>query len=199
MKNLFISILALAFAFSFHTTCAMANGKILVAYFSRTGENYGVGTITKGNTHIIAEIIAGQTGADLYEIRPAVPYPDGYDQTVAIARRERNENARPAIAAPLPDLTQYDTVFIGYPNWWSDMPMILYTFLENADLAGKTIIPFCTHAGSGLSSTPQTIARLCPSSAVLEGLAIPGTTAQNDQNEARAAVTRWLKNLAITK
>lgn len=118
---------------------ASTNSKILVAYFSRTGENYNVGVIEKGNTHIIAEIIAEETGANIFEIQPVNPYPDTYDECTDVAREEQNENARPEIVGSVDNMEQYDTVFIGYPIWWGDLPMVVYTFLESYDFSGKTI------------------------------------------------------------
>lgn len=167
--------------------------RILVTYFSRTGENYSVGYIEKGNTHIIADMIAEQTGGDTFEIRTVTPYPDDYDECTDIARQERNENARPELAENLDDLDDYDVIFIGFPIWWSDMPMAVYTFLESYDFAGKTIVPFCTHEGSGLASTEESIAEACPEAEILDGLSIRGSVAQNSQEEAAEAVAEWLR------
>ncbi len=167
--------------------------RILVTYFSRTGENYSVGYIEKGNTHIIADMIAQQTGGDTFEIRTVTPYPDDYDECTDIAQQERNENARPELAESLDNLDDYDVIFIGYPIWWGDMPMAVYTFLESYDFAGKTIIPFCTHEGSGLGSTAGNIAAVCPDAEILDGLSIRGSVAQNSQEEAAEAVADWLR------
>lgn len=174
---------------------ASANSNILVAYFSRTGENYNVGVIEKGNTHIIAEMIAEETGADIFEIQPVNPYPDTYDECTDVAREEQNENARPKIVGSVDNMEQYDMVFIGYPIWWGDLPMVVYTFLESYDFSGKTIIPFCTHEGSGLSGTDRNIASACPSATVLDGLAIRGSVAQNNRDEAKSDVLEWLDRL----
>lgn len=106
--------------------------KTLVLYFSRTGEQYTVGVIEKGNTAVVAEMIAEKTGADIFEILPADDhYPMTYKELTDAAKREQNENARPAYAGTLPDLSQYDTIFIGAPVWWGDWPMIMYTVFEN--------------------------------------------------------------------
>ena len=108
-----------------------AEQDVLVVYFSRTGEQYGVGEINKGNTAIVADMIIDQTGADSFEILPEEDYyPYTYDELTDVAKQEQNENARPAYAGEVPDLTQYSTVFIGAPVWWSDWPMIMYTFFE---------------------------------------------------------------------
>lgn len=171
---------------------------ILVAYFSRTGENYNVGYIEKGNTHIVADMIAEQTGGDTFEISTITPYPDDYDECTDIARQEQSENARPELSASVENMEEYDTIFLGYPIWWSDMPMAVYTFLESYDFSGKTIIPFSTHEGSGLASTESSIAEICPDSEIFEGLSIRGTVAQNSQDEAETAVTDWLEEIGFT-
>ena len=177
------------------TEAASGNGT-LVVFFSRTGEQYTVGVIDKGNTAIVAEMIAEETGADLFEILPEEDYyPYTYDELTDVARQEQNENARPAYQGPVPDLSKYDTVFIGAPVWWGDWPMIMYTFFENEDLSGKTLIPFSTHEGSGLSGFDQKLSAACPDSEVLDGLAIRGNDAQNDQDGVRSDVNEWLAGL----
>ena len=176
-----------------------ALGNILVAYFSRTGENYSVGTIEKGNTAVIAEMIAEQTGGDLFEIVPVTPYPSAYSEILTIAQNEKTRNDRPDIENAIPNMDEYDTVFIGYPIWHGDMPMIVYHFLESYDFAGKTVIPFNTHEGSGQSGTQSRIEGILTQSNVLHGLAVQGRTAQNSQEEARQAVTQWLENLGFQK
>lgn len=117
---------------------------MLVAYFSLAGEQYGVGVVEEGNTGIIAHMIAEQTGADLFEIKPETPYPTIYQEILDVSRQEMADNVRPAITDTVENMDAYDTIFIGYPNWWGDMPMIFYNFLESYDLSGKTIVPFCT-------------------------------------------------------
>lgn len=173
-----------------------ADNKILVAVFSRADENYSVGNITKGNTMVLAEMIAEKTGGELFEIKPAKPYPKDYKTTTEIAKREQNENARPALLNDK-DISGYDTIFLGYPNWWGDMPMIIYTFLESHDFSGKTVIPFCTHGGSGLSGTEGTLRRRLSKSRLVKGLAMSGTTAQNNRDEARKRVNEWLDGLGF--
>ena len=176
-----------------------SDSDILVVYFSRTGEQYNVGEIDKGNTAIIAEMIADETGADTFEILPEEDYyPYTYDELTDVAKQEQKENARPAYAGEAPDLDQYTTVFIGSPVWWGDWPMIMYTFFEeNTDaLAGKTLIPFSTHEGSGLSGFDRSLASSCPGSTVGEGLAIRGSDAQNDQDNVRSTVNDWISELS---
>lgn len=170
--------------------------RILVIYFSRTGEQYSVGVIDKGNTAIVAEMIAEQTGADICEVLPADDhYPMTYNELTDVAKREQNENSRPAYAGELPNLSQYDTVFIGAPVWWGDWPMIMYTVFENNDFSGKKLIPFSTHEGSGLSGFDRKLASACPNAEVLEGLAIRGNDAQNNRDKVKSAVNDWLTRL----
>ncbi len=171
--------------------------KILVAFFSRTDENYGVGYIEKGNTHIIADMIADEVGADSFEIVRVTPYPKEYRACTDEASDEKAANARPALTATVSNFNDYDVIFLGYPNWWGDMPMPVYTFLESYDFSGKTVIPFCTHAGSGLSGTVRTLRSKLGGATVFDGFAIAGTTAQNDQSRAKQAVLDWLGNLDI--
>ena len=171
---------------------------ILVVYFSRTGEQYNVGVIDKGNTAIVAEMIIERTGADSFELLPEEDYyPYTYDELTDVAKREQNENARPAYAGEAPDLTRYSTIFIGAPVWWGDWPMICYTFFENnaEALAGKTLLPFSTHEGSGLSGFDRKLSSACPNSTVGEGLAIRGNDAQNNQDNVRSTVNDWLAGL----
>ena len=168
---------------------------ILVVYFSRTGEQYTVGVIDEGNTAIVAKMIAEKTGADLYEILPETDYPYTYAALTDAAKKEQSENARPAIKNPLPDLVQYDTIFIGAPVWWGDWPMILYTFFESADLSGKNLVPFSTHEGSGLSGFDKKLSKECPDSTVLKGLAIRGNDCQNDKSGVESKVMNWLNEL----
>ena len=173
----------------------VSGSDILVVYFSRTGEQYTVGVIDEGNTAIIAKMIADKTGADLFEVLPVDDhYPMTYDELTDVAKQEQNDNARPEYAGEAPDLSQYNTIFIGAPVWWGDWPMIMYTFFEeNADaLAGKTLIPFSTHAGSGLSGFDSKLSKALPDSTVGTGLAIEGTDAQNDQTAVKEKVSGWL-------
>lgn len=166
--------------------------KVLVVFFSHTGENYGVGNITKGNTCIVAEMIAEAIGGELFEIVPVQKYPKTYDACVDLAKKEKSAGARPAIEGDIA-VEEYDTVFIGYPNWWGDMPMSVYTFIERHDWQGKNVIPFCTHEGSGLSNTERYIAEACNGATVGKGLAMRGTTAQNSREQAKKSVLTWLE------
>ena len=171
---------------------------ILVLYFSRTGEQYNVGVIEKGNTAIVAEMIGEATGADLYEILPADDhYPMTYKELTDVGLQEQRDHARPAYAGELPDMSKYDTIFIGAPVWWGDWPMILYTVFESTPLSGKTLIHFSTHAGSGLSGFDRSLAAAYPDCTVAKGLAISGTDAQNNPDKVQTAVTNWLSELGF--
>jgi len=161
-------------------------GNILVAYFSHTG-----------NTEIIANMIAEQTGGDLFHVETTTVYPEEYNDLIAQARQEQDDDARPELASSVEDMDAYDTVFIGYPNWWGTMPMTMFTFLESYDFSGKTVVPFCTHEGSALGSSESDIAELIPDAELLDGLAVRGQTAQNRQDEAREAVTDWLREVGF--
>ncbi|WP_094605779.1 hypothetical protein SPSIL_005740 [Sporomusa silvacetica DSM 10669] len=175
----------------------VAGKKILVAYFSRTGENYEVGNITKGNTHIVADMIAEATGADTFKIKTVKPYPTNYRECTEIAKRELADEARPELATKVENMQDYDVIFLGYPIWWGDMPMAVYTFIESYDFSGKTVIPFSTAAGSGLSGTDRNVAKACKGANVLEGLGIEGKMAQNEPDKVRPNVTEWLAKLGF--
>lgn len=168
------------------------NSNILVAYFSLAGEQYNVGVIEEGNTSIIAHMIAQQTEADLFEIKAVTPYPEKHSELLDVSQQEIADNARPEIAETVENMEDYDTVFIGYPNWWGDMPMIVYNFIESYDFSGKTIVPFCTHGGSGLSGTERTISDIT-GAVMMDGFAISGETAQNDRKHSGEEVTAWLQ------
>jgi len=178
---------------SVSTQAPAAQGKrILVVYFSRADENTGgVGYIEKGNTRILAEMVADITKGDLFEIKTVKSYPKEYRPATEVAKQEKENNERPEINGPLPDMSQYDVIFLGYPIWWSDLPMGVYTFLEKENFAGKTIIPFCTHEGSGIGNTEQFIAETTKAK-VLPGLEMRGKKAQTQQAEARKDMEKWV-------
>ena len=170
------------------------NTRILVAYFSRADDNYGVGVVEKGNTEIIAEMIAEETGADTFKIERATPYPADYDACTEEAQQEQRKNARPELKNTLDNLDDYDVVYLGMPVWWGDMPMPVYTFVEGLDWNGKTVYPFTTHAESRLSSIPRTLGNICDGATIGDGFTIAGTDAQNAQDKAKEAVTEWLRS-----
>ena len=157
-------------------------GAALVAYFSWSG-----------NTEAVAQEIQAQTGADLFEIVPAEPYTDDYNELLDIAQEEQSSDARPAIAETV-DLSSYDTVYLGFPNWWGDMPMILYTFLDEYDLSGKTVAPFNTSGGSGFSGSLDTIAEMEPEARITEGISLGSGEAEDCADE----VAEWLANMGMT-
>ena len=173
--------------------------KILIAYFSRADENYNVGTVSVGNTEIMAGFIKDYLGnkADTFKIEEVTPYPTSYEGCKTRATEELNSNARPEFKnAKAIDLSKYDTILIGYPIWWGDVPMIINTFLEKYDFSGKTIIPFNTHEGSGNSGTYTSIKNKMKSANVnTNGLAIRGTEARKESS--RSTVENWLKGLGL--
>ena len=172
------------------TTTALSTS--LVVYFSRAGENYNVGVVEEGNTAKVAKVIAEDTGADLYQIEPTVPYPEGYEDTKVISTRERDNNERPEIQPYDLNWNAYDTIYLGYPIWYGGMPMIMYAFIESVECEGKTVYPFDTHGGSGLADTVSELRDMCVGSIVKDGLAIPGAVAQNDPEEVQQEVSQWL-------
>ena len=175
----------------------MNNKKILVVYFSKTGEQYSVGNITEGNTAIIAKMIAKQTSGSLFEIKlKNDTYPASYKALTEVALSEKKANARPQTDGDVTNFAEYNIVFLGSPNWWGDLPMALYTFIKAHDWSGKIVVPFVTHEGSGLSSIPSKI-KNATNAEMLEGLAIYGHVAQNDREQAKEDVMHWLNKLGF--
>ncbi len=189
-------IALLAALFALFMGSAFAQNTSLVVYFSRTGEQYSVGEITEGNTALIAKMIAQKADADMFEIIPEKDYPKQYISCVQVVKQEKRVKSRPAYIGDV-DVSSYDTIFIGYPIWFSDLPMVMYTFLEAHDLNGKTIVPFCTHEGSGSSKTDSTIKQLFAAATVKKIFELRGSVAQNRRDEARAAVDKWFKELGL--
>ncbi len=164
---------------------------ILIAYYSRRGENYVGGNIvdlSMGNTEVVAQKIERLTDGDMFRIDTVKKYPSDYTACTKAAKKELNEDARPKTSHTVDDMQQYDTVFLGFPNWWGTMPMVVHTFLESYDFAGKTILPFCTHEGSGMGHSVADIKRHCPSANVLTGVAIRGSSISNSDNEVEKLV-----------
>lgn len=163
----------------------------LVVYFSHKGQNYSNGKIIdleKGNTAVAAEMVAGISGGDLFEIRAKKDYPFLYGKCTEIAQHELEADSRPELIETV-DTGGYNTVILGYPNWWGTMPMPVWTFLENQRFAGKTILPFCTHEGSGMGNSERDLKKLCPNADIRTGLAIHGSSV----SEAKPAIEKWLK------
>lgn len=149
-----------------------------------------------GNTQYVAYLIQKNTGADIFRIEPKKPYPTNHNALMELAKAEKNNNARPELAAKVENLDQYDLIFLGYPNWLGDMPMTLYSFLESHNLSGKTIIPFNTHGKSGFSNTINTIAALQPNAKVINnGFSVTRNTVQNCADNVAA----WIKELGIVE
>ena len=170
------------------------DSKILVVYFSRIGENYNVGNVEVGNTAMVASYIKDYLKADSFEIIPVNKYPDKYQECLDQATKEKNENARPEIQNKITNFDQYDTIFVGYPIWWGDLPMIMHTFFESYDFNGKKVIPFNTHEGSGDAGTYSTVQKDLPKANVTtDGLALDGKTARSDDGKQKTI--DWLKGL----
>ena len=163
----------------------------LVIYFSRSGENYFGGelkNIEKGNTEVIAEYIQEFTGADLFKVESANEYPDDYMKCIDVAKKEQQADARPEIKETLESIDEYDTIYIGFPNWWGTLPMPMFTQLEPLDFSGKTVKAFVTHEGSGFGSAQKDIAKLCKGAEIKNGLSIPGANVYN----AKDTVESWV-------
>ena len=161
---------------------------ILIVYYSRKGQNYWSGSIVdlkKGNTERVAEFIQKAVGGDLFEIETVKEYSKDYMACTEEAKKELREHARPELKRYPESIDQYDTIFVGYPNWWGTMPMCVYTFLERYDLTGKRIVPFCTNEGSGMGGSERELKKICKGATVLAGLAIHGAEAA--QNESKVA------------
>ncbi|MFT8329952.1 flavodoxin [Bifidobacterium psychraerophilum] len=165
-------------------------GKTLVVVFSRSTGVYD-GPSEVGHTMRVANYIQQATNADLYEIIPSQDYPDDYQETTEVAREEQDTDARPQIRDPLPEVGEYESVFVGAPIWWSEYPMVVRTFLDGVDLNGKTVIPFTTHEGSGPGNTKEQLERQYPDADVLDGLAIRGGQADDSQDD----VVQWLRQI----
>ncbi len=169
---------------------------VLLAYFSRPGENYYYGgriDLKVGNTEVVARMIRRLIPCDVYRIRPVEPYPYDYERTVARNVREQNANARPRIRSPLPSIERYDVVLLASPIWNVRAPMIMSTFAESHDFAGKTVFPVTTHAMSGLGTTREDYAALCRGARIGRGLAVQGERARSSQR----AVEAWLRRVGL--
>lgn len=185
------------------------NGKILVVYFGvpEDVDTEGVDTVAGasvivkdgekvGNIQYVADIIQKNTGADLFRIEPKIPYNTNHEELVDLAKEEQNSHVRPEIKNRIENFEQYDTIFVGYPNWWGDMPMIMYTFFDIYDFSGKTIVPFNTHGGSGFSNTINSIKELEPAANVDDN---GFTVSRNSVNESEAEIIAWLEDSGYNK
>ena len=171
--------------------------RVLLAYFSRPGENYHYGgriNLDVGNTEVLAGMISSAVAVDVYRIQAAEPYPDSYQETVERNKREQDTEARPAIAGALPTVEPFDTVLFGSPIWNVRPPMIMRTFIDRVDLRGKTIHPFVTYAVSGLGETIEDYTRLLPGATIGDGLAVRG----EEVRDAGPDVTAWLQRTRLS-
>lgn len=175
---------------------SLNNKKCLIAYYSRRGENYsgsGIVDLKVGNTEVVAGMIQKMTGGDLFQIESVKAYPKGYTETTEVAKEELHSDARPELKSRVDNIDEYDVIFLGYPNWWGTMPMPVFTFLESYNLKEKTIIPFCTHEGSGLGRSEGDIKKLCTGTKVLSGVAIRGSAS----GFAETMVKDWIDKLGL--
>lgn len=165
--------------------------KKLIAFYSRADDNYVNGlikTLEVGNTEVAAGIIKELTGADLFKLEQLKPYARDYNECIAQAQADQRQNARPDLKSFPEMLDEYDVIYLGYPNYWSTMPMAVFTFLEHFDFSGKIIKPFCTHEGSGLGGSINDIRKLCPEAKVETGLAIRGGSVKM----SKAEIEKWI-------
>lgn len=156
--------------------------KILVAYFSWSG-----------NTRQIANMIHNKIGGDIFEIKTKTPYSSDYNTVVNQAQQEQKQNARPVLASSVKNMSDYNMVFLGYPNWWSDLPMPVFTFIESYNFSGKTVIPFCTNGGGGFGRGVNSMKSKMPGAKFLDGFEINGSSAASAQDD----VNKWLDSLHI--
>ncbi len=166
--------------------------KELIVYFSRKGNNYVNGSIRNlpvGNTELAANMIQQITCADMFKIEPVIEYDTDYNICTEEAHRDKRFNSRPEFKNAPMDIGKYDTIYLGYPNYWGTMPMHVWTFLEKYDFAGKTIKSFCTHEGSGLGSSERDIQNLCPGAKVERGIAIRG----GEVSKTKSSIEKWLQ------
>lgn len=167
--------------------------KSLIIYFSRAGNNYsnnGITFIEKGNTEVIAEYIQELTDADMFKVEALNEYPEDYMECTEVAKEELNNDERPELKEYLDNISEYDVIYIGYPNWWSTLPMPLWTQLEKLDFSGKTVKPFVTHEGSGMGRSANDIGKLCPGAEIGDGLSIQGSYVSQSKDK----VEHWVKN-----
>ena len=162
----------------------------IIVYFSREGNNYVNGSIVNlktGNTETAAKFIHELTGAPMAKLEPVKAYSLDYTECTKEAQAELRASARPAVKA-CPDISGYDTIYLGYPNWWGTCPMCVFTFIESQDWMGKTIKPFCTHEGSGMGHSEADLKKACAGANVMRGLAIHGA----DVSKSQAQIQNWI-------
>lgn len=186
-------------------TVSRTEGKVLVAYFS-VPETDGVDASSgasrlvtdgklQGNTEYVATVVSEATGGELFEIKTVHTYPGSHKALIDAAKKESDENARPKLATHIRSLKEYDVIFVGFPNWWYDMPKPLYTFFDEYDFSGKTVVPFCTHGGSRFSSAIKTIREMEKNATVLDGYAI----ARDRVGNSKEGILKWLERIGMKK
>lgn len=187
----------------------ISSHKVLVAYFSRVGNTEFPKNVdavasaslnvtkdgVEGNSEVVAKMIKESVNGDLFLIQREDKLPEDYDATVQQAREQHDKNIRPKLSTHVENMNSYDVVILVYPNWWYDAPMEVYSFLDEYDLSGKTIVPFCTSGGSGFSSSIKTIGKMKPNATILEGLAISEKIPNSMEDDVRNRLTK----LGITK
>ena len=185
MKTRILSLIVIAMTVLGTSAKAQSSAKeqkVLVAYFSRSG-----------NTRAVADHIKSLTGGDLFEIQVANPYPEEYHACTEVAKKEKEDNARPALKTKVDNLSSYDVIFVGFPNWWGTMPMPILTFLESYDLSGKVVIPFCTPGGGGEQNCFKDFEKHTSKAENKKGFLVSGGQAAS----ARPQVESWLKGLKV--
>ncbi|MCR4611621.1 MAG: NAD(P)H-dependent oxidoreductase [Lachnospiraceae bacterium] len=164
---------------------------ILIAYFSRADENYFDGElkyVDKGNTQIVAEIIKELTGGDTFKIEMKEPYSDKYMECIEEAKKDKKSHTHPELTNYLDSIDEYDTVILGYPNYWGTYPMAVETFLEKYDFDGKRVLPICTNEGSGMGSSEKHLKREIKGANIADGISIHGSQAK----DSKEAIKKWL-------
>ena len=173
--------------------------KTLIAYFSRSGENFvngNVESLPTGNTELIAQIIEDQTAGDMFKIQTTYDYPADYKECTEVAKEELKNHMRPEVKDMPESIDEYENVIVGFPNWWDTMPMAVYTFLEEYNWSGKNVLPFCTHEGGGAGNSEKEIIKICQGADVKPILVIQGANAA----DAAPQVKEWLdKNMPNEK
>ncbi len=201
MKDLIKSIVLLVAGLVMSASCSgntpkgeekmEQKGKVLIVFFSHTGENYAVGNVKVGNTKLVADEIQKLTGGDEFEVVAEKSYDMPYDALTKLAKEEQENNEKPAFKGEVKNIDQYETIFIGGPIWWGTYPQVMFTFFDKYDLNGKTIVPFSTHEGSGLGSVVSDLKRLYPKANFKQAFDIYGHQVRGGE----AKIDAWLKGL----
>ena len=223
MKKWFLTLISLLFVSGLITACSEngpdnngdntdiegvvpgTNHKILIAYFSEPLPD-GIDAVTSasrvivdgelyGSVQYVASVIQEATGGDMIRIQTAQPYPDNFDDLAAQADNERQNDIHPTLATEIDNFDDYDAIFVGYPIWWYQMPMAMFSFFDKFDCSGKTLIPFSTHGGSGWSGTLEDIRELVPDATMFDGYSI----SRNNTATSREGILNWLREIGMTE